>query len=69
MLKLWLRTACCLAVAAGMLLTTAQGRAADAVSIAITNAGSVGLFVIAIIGFVLSLIFNEIEKRVVPWKR
>jgi ABC-type nitrate/sulfonate/bicarbonate transport system permease component len=29
----------------------------------------VGLFVIAIIGFVLSLILNEIEKRVVPWKR
>jgi ABC-type nitrate/sulfonate/bicarbonate transport system permease component len=29
----------------------------------------VGLFVIAIIGFVLSLIINEIEKRVVPWKR
>jgi hypothetical protein len=53
MLKLWLRTACCLAVAAGMLLTTAQGRAADDVSIGITNAGSVGLFVIAIIGFVL----------------
>jgi ABC-type nitrate/sulfonate/bicarbonate transport system permease component len=29
----------------------------------------VGLFVIAIIGFVLSLVLNEIEKRVVPWKR
>jgi NitT/TauT family transport system permease protein len=29
----------------------------------------VGLFVIAIIGFVLSLILDEIEKRVVPWKR
>jgi ABC-type nitrate/sulfonate/bicarbonate transport system permease component len=29
----------------------------------------VGLFVIAIIGFVLSLTLNEIEKRVVPWKR
>jgi ABC-type nitrate/sulfonate/bicarbonate transport system permease component len=29
----------------------------------------VGLFVIAIIGFVVSLILNEIERRVVPWKR
>jgi NitT/TauT family transport system permease protein len=29
----------------------------------------VGLFVIAIIGFVLTLVLNEIEKRLVPWKR
>jgi ABC-type nitrate/sulfonate/bicarbonate transport system permease component len=29
----------------------------------------VGLFVIAIIGFVLTLLLNEIEKRLVPWKR
>jgi len=29
----------------------------------------VGLFVIAIIGFVLTLMLNEIEKRLVPWKR
>jgi NitT/TauT family transport system permease protein len=28
----------------------------------------VGLFVIAIIGFVLTVILNEIEKLVVPWK-
>jgi hypothetical protein len=40
MLKSWLQTACCLAVAAGMLLTTEQGRAAEDVSIGITNAGS-----------------------------
>jgi NitT/TauT family transport system permease protein len=29
----------------------------------------VGLFVIALIGFVLTLILNEIEKILVPWKR
>jgi NitT/TauT family transport system permease protein len=29
----------------------------------------VGLFVIAIIGFVLTLVLNEIEKRLVPWKQ
>lgn len=29
----------------------------------------VGLFVIALIGFVLTLLLNELEKIVVPWKR
>jgi NitT/TauT family transport system permease protein len=28
----------------------------------------VGLFVIAIIGFALTLILNEIEKLLIPWK-
>ena len=28
----------------------------------------VGLFVIALIGFVLTVITNEIEKILVPWK-
>jgi NitT/TauT family transport system permease protein len=29
----------------------------------------VGLFMIAIIGFVLTVALNEIERIVVPWKR
>jgi NitT/TauT family transport system permease protein len=29
----------------------------------------VGLFMIAIIGFVLTVLLNEIERVVVPWKR
>jgi NitT/TauT family transport system permease protein len=29
----------------------------------------VGLFMIAIIGFVLTVLLNEIERIVVPWKR
>ena len=29
----------------------------------------VGLFMIAIIGFVLSVLLNEIERIVIPWKR
>jgi NitT/TauT family transport system permease protein len=29
----------------------------------------VGLFMIAIIGFVLTVALNEIERVVVPWKR
>ncbi len=28
----------------------------------------VGLFVIAIIGFVMTLLLNEIERRIIPWK-
>jgi NitT/TauT family transport system permease protein len=28
----------------------------------------VGLFVIALIGFALTLILNELEKVLVPWK-
>ncbi len=29
----------------------------------------VGLFTIAIIGFVLTILLNEIERIIIPWKR
>jgi NitT/TauT family transport system permease protein len=29
----------------------------------------VGLFTIALIGFVLTVLLNEIERLIIPWKR
>jgi NitT/TauT family transport system substrate-binding protein len=74
MLKSWLRTACCLAVAAGMLLTTEQGRAADDVSIGITNAASdIALFIADAKGFFQSedikpnfIAFDSAAKMIAP---
>jgi ABC-type nitrate/sulfonate/bicarbonate transport system permease component len=28
----------------------------------------VGLFVIALIGFLITILFDELERRVIPWK-
>jgi NitT/TauT family transport system permease protein len=28
----------------------------------------VGLFVVSLIGYLLTVLFNELERRVVPWK-
>jgi NitT/TauT family transport system substrate-binding protein len=74
MLKSWLQTACCLAMAAGMLLTTEQGRAADDVSIGITNAGSdIALFIADAKGFFKSedikpnfIAFDSAAKMIAP---
>ena len=74
MLQSWLQTACCLAVAAGMLLTTEQGRAAEDVSIGITNAASdIALFIADAKGFFKSedikpnfIAFDSAAKMIAP---